>query len=95
MKNLTCSITLLWSEGSISLPVKYSYLPTFPDDNGDIFAASWLISYYSFLLLIISSIAMINFYIVSKRFFLKRKKLSDGRVVSITKKEFGSEVEFL
>ena len=33
---------------------------------------------------------MINFHIASKRFFLKRKELSDGRVVSITKNEYGS-----
>ena len=38
---------------------------------------------------------MINFYIVSKRFFLKRKELFDGKVVSITKKEYCSTVEFL
>ena len=38
---------------------------------------------------------MINFYIVSKRFFLKREELSDGRVVSITKKEYGASVDFL
>ena len=29
---------------------------------------------------------MISFYILSKRFFLKRKRLSDARVASITKK---------
>ena len=38
---------------------------------------------------------MINFYIASKRFFLKRKELSDGRVVSISKKEHGSAIHFL
>ena len=38
---------------------------------------------------------MINFYIVSKSFFLKCEELSDGRVVSITKKEYGSVVDFL
>ena len=38
---------------------------------------------------------MINAYIVSKRFFLKCKGLSDGRAVSITKNEYGSAVEFL
>ena len=32
---------------------------------------------------------MINFYIVSKRFFLKREELFDARVVSITKSEYG------
>ena len=29
---------------------------------------------------------MLNFYVIFKRFFLKRKGLSDARVVSITKK---------
>ena len=38
---------------------------------------------------------MISFYIVSKRFFLKRNKLSHQRVVSITKKEYGYAVDFL
>ena len=37
---------------------------------------------------------MISFYIVSKRFFLQREEFSDGRVVSITKKEYGSAVDF-
>ena len=32
---------------------------------------------------------MINFYILSKTVFLKRKGLSDARVVSITKNEYG------
>ena len=32
---------------------------------------------------------MISFYIFSERFFLKRKGLSDTRVVSITKKGYG------
>ena len=32
---------------------------------------------------------MISFYILSTRFFLKRKGLSDAGVVSITKKEYG------
>ena len=44
----------------------------FRDDNADIFAASLLISYCNFSSLIISSIVMISFYILSKRFFLKR-----------------------
>ena len=37
---------------------------------------------------------MISFYILSKGFFLKRKGLSDARVVSITKKEYGFAVHF-
>ena len=77
---------LFWSDGSISLPVRYWYLSIFLDDNIDLFAASLLILYSSFSSLTLSSIARINFYILSQRFFLKRKKLSDGRVVSITKK---------
>ena len=43
-------------------------------------------SYCSFSLLILPSIVMISFYILSKKFFPKRKGLSDARVVSITKK---------
>ena len=38
---------------------------------------------------------MINFYILPKRFFLKREELSDARIVSITKKEYGSAAPFL
>ena len=38
---------------------------------------------------------MISFYILSKRFFLKRKGLSNARVVSMTKTEHGFAVHFL
>ena len=38
---------------------------------------------------------MISFYILSKRFFLKCEGLSDARVVSIKKKEYGYVVDFL
>ena len=61
----------------------------------DIFAAFLLISYCRFSSLILSSIVMINFYILSERFFLKREGLSDARVVSITKKEYGFSVQSL
>ena len=37
---------------------------------------------------------MIDFYIVSTSFFLKRKGLSEQRVVSITKKEYGFAMQF-
>ena len=37
---------------------------------------------------------MIGFNILSKSFFRKHKGLSDGRVASITKKEFGFAVPF-
>ena len=49
--NLACSNTSLWSGGSISSPVRYSYLSIFLDDNADIFAASQLISYCNFFYL--------------------------------------------
>ena len=49
----------------------------------------------SFASLILSSIVMISFHILSIRFFLKRKGLSDAKVASITKKEYGFEVHFL
>ena len=69
--------------------------PIFPDDNADIFAASLLMSYCSFPSLVLSSVVMISFYILSKRFFLKRKVLSNARVASITKKAYGFAVYFL
>ena len=93
--DLACSITLFWPGGNISSPVRYLYLSTLPDDNADIFAASLLISYCSFSSLILSSIVIISFYILSERFFLKRKGLSDAKVASITKKEYGFAVYFL
>ena len=37
---------------------------------------------------------MDSFYILSKRFFLKREGLSDARVASITKKEYRFAVHF-
>ena len=87
--NFSCSFILLWSEDSISTLVRYSYSLILPGDNADIFAAFLLISYCNFSSLILSSVVMTNFYIVSKRFFLKRGALFDERVVSITKKEYG------
>ena len=67
----------------------------FPNYNADIFAASLLITYCSFSSLILSSVVMISFYILSKRFFLKHEGLSDARVTSITKKEYDFTVYFL
>ena len=86
--NVPCCIILLWSDGNISSPVgySYSYLSILPENNADIFAVSLLISHYSFSSLTLSSLVMINFHILSKRFMLKRKELSDARVLSITKK---------
>ena len=40
------------------------------------------------------SAVMISFYILSKRFFLKDEGLSDARVSSITKEEYGLAVHF-
>ena len=93
--NLACSISLLWLEGSTPSPVRYLYLSTFPEDSTDIFASSLLIPYYSFSSLIWSSIVMIKFYILSKRFFLKREVLPDVRVASITKNEYSFAVHFI
>ena len=52
-------------------------------------------SYRSFLSLILLSVVMISFYILPKRFFLKRKRLSDARVVSITKNKYAFAIHFL
>ena len=42
----------------------------------------------------LSSIFMISFYTLSKRFFLKREGLSDARVTSITKTKYCFSVHF-
>ena len=91
--NLACSIIWLRLEGNSS-PVRYSYLLIFPDDNADIFAASLLIFYWRFLSLTVSSVVMISFYILSKRFFLKHKRLSDAKVASINKKNMVLQYNF-
>ena len=78
--HLGFSISLLWSDDNISSPVRYPYLSIFPDHNADIFVASLLMSYCSFWSLILLSIALISFYILSERFFLKRKRLFDARI---------------
>ena len=54
-----------------------------------------LISCCSFSPLTLSSIVMISFYILPKRFFPKRKGLSDARVALITKNEYGFSAHFL
>ena len=65
--NLVYSTTGLWLENyCISSPVRYSYLLILPDDNADIFADSQLTLYSSFLSLILLSIVVIGFYILSK-----------------------------
>ena len=66
-----------------------------PDENADVFAASLLIPYFTFSSLILSSTAMICFYVLFERLFLKREELSDTRVVSVTKSEHGLAVHFL
>ena len=67
--------------GDISSPVRYLCPSILPDDNTNLFAASLLVSYYSFPSLILSSTIMISLYIPSKRFSLKCKELSDARVI--------------
>ena len=75
--------------------IRYSYLSIFPENNADIFDAFLLISYCNFSSLILSSIVMISFYILSTRFSLKCEGLPDARVASITKKDYGFAVHFL
>ena len=87
--NLACSITLFWSGGNISSPVRYSYISIFPDDSADTFAASLLISS-----LPLSSIVIISFYILSKKFLVKQEVLSYAKVASITKKKILFAVHF-
>ena len=73
--NLGCSIICRQLEDNISSTVcKF-------DDNVDILAVSLLISNYTFSSQILSSIAIISFYILYKIFVLKHKQLFDARLV--------------
>ena len=92
--NLACSIIFLWLEGNIFSAVRNYYLSIFSDDNADIFAVFLWIQYCNFSSLTLSSIVMINFYILSKRLYLRRKRLSDARVSSINKKVCFFSVHF-
>ena len=83
-------IILLWLEGNIYTAVKYSILH---GDNADIFTVSVLMSYCRFSILIVSSVVMITFYILSKKLRLKCKGLSD-LLYSLAKKEYGFVVHF-
>ena len=67
----------------------YYIFSIFPDNNADILPASLLTLHCSFPCPILSSIVMVSFYILSKRFFLKYKGKSDAKVASATKKEYG------
>ena len=91
-EKLTCFIIYLSLGVNMFSPVRYSYLSIFSNDNGDIFASSQLILYCSFLSLILSSIVMISFYILSERFFLEREGLAYSRVGLVTEKEYGFAV---
>ena len=68
--------------------MSYSY-------NPGIFAACLITSYCNFSSLILASIGMISFYILSERFFPKHKELSDAGVTSIAKTGYRFEVLFL
>lgn len=72
-----------------------AYLVILPDDNADTFATHLLISYYSFLFLILSLIVMNNSYIFPKGLHLKHERSSSSKVVLLTKSEYGSAVSFL
>ena len=96
--NLAFYIALFWYSGSVYSPIRYSYLYVLFDINADIFTAFLLMSHSSSLSLVLSSILIISFYILSRRLFLNRKRLPDARfdarVTWITKNEFGFAVHF-
>ena len=78
----------------ISSPVRYSYLSILPDDNTDIFTVAMSVLYYNIISLILLSMVMITLYTSSNRFFQKHNELSDRRVVSMTKNEYGCAAHF-
>ena len=78
-------------ERDISSPVRCLYLLILADDNVDIFATSWLMSCCSFSFVTLSSIAILSFYILSKRLRLKDKDY----LIQEYKKEYDFAVHFL
>ena len=90
--NLACSIICLWLGGNISSPARHSYWSIFPENNAYIFSACLLIPYCQFSCLILSSIPIIYFNILSRRLFLKPKGLTGA---SVTKKECGFVIHML
>ena len=67
--NLACFIMRLWSDGNISLLVRYTYLSFLIADNTDTFAAYLLLSYCNFSSLTLSLIIMIVFSFFPKYYF--------------------------
>ena len=63
-----------------------NYLSILPDDNANIFAAALLMLFCNFSPLIFSLIVMTTLYTPYNTIFRKQKTLSEGRVVSKTKK---------
>ena len=77
------------------MPVRYSYFDK-ADDKADIFAASQyhIVVFISNLILNSHDLLYFISEVYSQRFSLNLKGLSDGKVVSLTKKEYGSTVIF-
>ena len=69
--NLPCSIILPWSGGNISSPARYSYFSILPYDKADIFAAAFLISYYSFSSLTILSLLVFILFLKNSSWNVK------------------------
>ena len=84
--NVACFIICLWWY-FLACRI-FAFIIFFPDYKANVFAASLLISCCSFSFLILTLFVMISFYILSRRFFLKREGLSDARVASINKNLF-------
>ena len=81
--------------GNISLPLRSYSLSVLPNNNADIFAASQLTLNCKFSPLIVSSFVMISFYMLSTRFLLKWKELSDARPFSIIVLKYSFVVHLL
>ena len=71
------------------------YLSVLSDDNTNIFAGALLMSYCNFSPLFFLSVVVTTIFTSSNRLIQKCKVLLDGRVVSITKNDYGSAVRFL
>ena len=76
--------------GKASLPVKYSYLLSFPEDKSVCLSKLyWAFVLLNFVTHCFNFLTNTHFY---NKFFLNRNGLSDEKVVSFNKSDYGSLV---
>ena len=90
---LGCSSIWYGPEDNNFLPVRYSYLSILPDDKAGFFSI-FPKAVLCFIMSSFSPIAMITFYILSKKLSSKRKKWYDIKIVPLTLQKYDFAAHF-